>query len=95
MPYSLLLDPVSGKAAAYTNIHQLITELASNDLIDFALANHSNRQPFDARLQSANPHWRPLPPWATPEVQARMEVIWIRRPVGDDPDEAWRAIPER
>lgn len=30
LPYSLLLDPVMSRAAAYTNNHRLITAVAAN-----------------------------------------------------------------
>lgn len=95
-PYSLLLDPQESRAAAYTNNHRLITETASQTLIAYAQAHQANAAPFDAALHNdGTPDWRPLPAWATPEVQGRLVLIWINRPTGDDPDEAWLAIPAR
>ena len=98
LPYSLLLDPKTGRAAAYTNNHRLIVELASEKLVQYALAHTVKVVAFDPALHAMGaPMWRPLPPWATPEVQQRMRLIWIKRPDGTEPDEdaAWRAIPKR
>lgn len=99
LPFSLLLDPQTQRAAAYTNNHQLVTELASARLIEFALANKKAEQHFDAEMHAEGmkgpPYWRPLPDWMTPEVQERLLLIWIARPDGDAPDEAWRAIPKK
>ncbi len=96
LPYSLLLDPQTQRAAAYTNDHHTITEDASPALIDYARSHAHNTAPFDKDAHASGlPRRRPLPAWATPDVQQRLVLIWIQRPTGDDPDEAWRAIPAR
>ena len=96
LPYSLLLDPQTNRAAAYTNNHRTITADASPKLIAFALANTVKTAPFDAQAHAAGlPNWRPLPPWATPDVQARLVLVWIRRPGADAADKDWHAIPAR
>ena len=99
LPYSLLLDPTTGTAAAYTNNHRLITDQASDELVAYAIANCAKRDPFDpvkhARGVAQPPEWRPLPTWAVPKVLGRLEVLWIQRPGADASDAAWRAIPPR
>lgn len=96
LPYSLLLDPQTNRAAAYTNNHRTITEVASLELVEYACAHVANSAPFDIRAHADGlPNWRPLPAWATLDVQKRLVLIWIRRPTGIDPDEAWLAIPPR
>lgn len=96
LPYSLLLDPVTNRAAAYTNNHQPIVEEASKALVEYAAAHVANSAPFDKRAHAdGSPRWRPLPAWATPDVLDRCVIVWIKRPSGEDPDEAWLAIPPR
>lgn len=96
LPYSLLLDPETQRAAAYTNNHRLVVELASKKLIEFALANTERTASFDTELHAAGaPEWRPLPSWMDAAVQERLLLVWIRRPDGDSPDEEWRAIPSK
>ena len=48
LPYTLLLDPETGRAAAYNSTNQLITATASKELVAFALANA--RRPDRSRL---------------------------------------------
>ncbi|WP_370681671.1 hypothetical protein [Comamonas sp. GB3 AK4-5] len=95
LPYTLLLDPETGRAAAYNSTNHLITDQASKKLIEFALANVKQDLAFDVEGHAATPHRRPPPAWATPEVQARMRLIWIQRPAGDAPAQEWLAIPAR
>lgn len=95
LPYTLLLDPETGKAAAYNATNQLITADASKELIAFAQANTKQDLPFDVEGHAATPTRRPPPAWATAEVQARMRLIWIERPHQDAYDEAWLAIPAK
>ena len=92
-PYTLLLDPETGRAAAYNATNQLITADASAALIAYAKANTKQDLPFDVEGHAATPTRRPPPAWATAEVQARMRLIWIERPHQDAYDEAWLEIP--
>lgn len=93
LPYSLLLDPVSGKAAAYTSNHRLITAQASDELVVFAKAHTAHQAPWDeAKYDPAGP-WRPMPEWASVDVRARCVILWIER--GTLPDEYWRTIPKK
>ncbi|MCK9515636.1 MAG: hypothetical protein M0Q87_06245 [Ottowia sp.] len=95
-PYSLLYDPQTGRAAAYTSNHQLIVEEATEKLVQYALAHQQNEKAFDPAMQAEGaPRWRPLPAWATPDTHGRLKLIWLQRPDGDAPDEEWRAIPPR
>ncbi|MEG2047310.1 MAG: hypothetical protein RR100_10720 [Comamonas sp.] len=93
LPYTVLLDPETGRAAAYNATNQLITAQASEKLMAFALANVKQDVPFDVAGHAATPTRRPPPAWATAEVQARMRLIWINRPGTDAPAEEWAAIP--
>ncbi|WP_370682147.1 hypothetical protein [Comamonas sp. GB3 AK4-5] len=93
LPYTLLLDPLTGTAAAYTNRHQLIAESASEKLIQYALDNTSKSVPFDRKLHQPDSEWRQLPVWATEDVFDRLKIVWIKRPHGDAPEEVWGAIP--
>jgi hypothetical protein len=45
---SLFLDPQTNRAAAYDSSHRLITEAASQKLIDYALAHTESTVAFDA-----------------------------------------------
>lgn len=93
MPYVLLLHPETGRAAAYTNNHRLVTPLASEKLVAFALAHTENRQPWDESKYEPESPWRPLPDWATPDVRASCVLLWIAR--GNADDAYWRSIPKR
>ena len=95
LPYTLLLDPVTGKAAAYNATNQLITANASPELIAYARAHTKQDLIFDVVGHAATPTRRPPPAWATPEIQSRMRLIWIERPHQDAYDEAWLAIPAK
>ena len=91
LPYSLLLDPVMSRAAAYTNNHRLITAEASEKLIAFALANEVHRLAWDESRY--DPVWQPAPDWATKEVRARCVVVWIKR--GLETDAYFNSIPKK
>ena len=93
LPYLLLHDPQTGRAAAYTNNHRLIAAEASKKLIQFALKNRKHTAPFNPALH--DPQIRQLPDWATAETLGRLEMVWIKRPLGDAPEELWTAIPPR
>ncbi|MGD9757030.1 MAG: hypothetical protein AB7U71_05825 [Comamonas sp.] len=93
LPYSLLLDVQTMRAAAYTSNHRLITEQASESLVQFALANTSHQAPFDRAMHQPDSGWRPLPSWAKDDLLDQLTIIWLKRPHGDSPDEEWLAIP--
>lgn len=95
LPYTLLLDPETERAAAYNSTNQLITANASKELIAYTLANVKQDVPFDVAGHAATPNRRPPPAWATPDIQERMRLIWIQRPGTDAPDEAWSDLPAR
>lgn len=83
------------RAAAYTNTHQLVAELASEKLVQFALANTYREVAFERKLHQPDSGWRQLPAWATEDVLDRMKIVWIKRPDGEAPDAEWLAIPKR
>lgn len=95
LPYTLLLDPETGRAAAYNSTNQRITDTASKALIDYALSHVKQDLEFDVTGHAATPLRRPPPAWATPEVQARMRLIWINRPHNDASAEEWQELPAR
>ena len=93
LPFLLLLDRATGQAAAYTNIHRLITPLASPELVAFALKNLGSEAAWDESMYVPGSRWRPLPDWATPEVRSRCVIVWIRRGIQDD--DYFRSIPHQ
>jgi hypothetical protein len=98
LPYSLLLDPETNQAAAYTNNHRLITPLASAELVAFAKANASHQAAWDGAMHDATGQWRPLPEWATVDVLRRCVLdwpsgVWIRR--GHESSDYWLSIPKK
>lgn len=93
LPYSLLLDPVTDRAAAYTNNHRLITPLASAELVAFAKTHPSKQTAWDESKRDLSGQWRPLPDWATDEVRARCVLLWIER--GNASDEYFASIPKK
>ncbi|KEH11417.1 hypothetical protein GY15_28635 [Delftia sp. 670] len=95
LPYSLLLDPDTNRAAAYTFNHRLITENASQTLVRFALENTAQEAAFDQSKHDPKSEWRPLPGWASDDLLDRLKLVWIKRPDGEAPDEEWQAIPAR
>lgn len=92
LPYSLVLDPQTDRAVAYTSNHRLITALASAELVAFAKENCAHQQSWDEAKHDPTGPWRPMPDWVTPEVRARCVILWINRPVDNDP--YWRTIPK-
>lgn len=95
LPHSLLYDPETGRAAAYTSNHQPITELASKKLVDYALAHVGSQAPFDREMHvQGAPRWRPLPAWAGDDVLDRLVLLWISHPQSDD-DDGWQDVPKR
>lgn len=93
LPYSLLLDPVTDRAAAYTNNHRLITPLASAKLVTFAKEHQCMQVPWDESRRDPHGLWRPLPEWADDGVRARCVLVWIER--GHASDDYWRSIPKK
>lgn len=94
LPYSLLLDPVGKLAAAYNATQQLITENASPALLAYAQHPQSKAEAFDPmEYAECTSKKRPLPTWATTEVQARMLLVYLQHTqlthVSD-----WHAVPE-
>lgn len=93
LPYTLFLDPLTGRAAAYTQNHRLITFDASAQLVEWGRANATHVADWDDAAHDPTGPWRPLPDWATPEVRARAKLLWVRN--GNTPDDVLQAIPRR
>ena len=91
-PYVLLLDPMTNRAAAYSNTHELMTPVASAELVAFALAHEASRAPWAESINKP-PTGRELPDWATPEVRSRCVLLWIQR--GGQSDDWYRSMPKR
>ena len=76
-PYLVLVEPRTGRAAAYDEQQRLLTEQASEHLVGFALQRHVHSERWDALLQDAA---HPQPPsWAaTPEQLGQCTLYWLR-----------------
>lgn len=93
LPYTLLLDPLTDRAAAYTQNHRLITETASAKLVAFAKLHYTQQAAWKEALHEPTSVWRPLPDWATLEVRKRCVLLWVRK--GGSTDEFLASIPKR
>ena len=76
-PYLVLLEPRTGRAAAYDEQQRPLTEEASAHLVGFALERHVHCERWDALLQDAA---HPQPPsWASsPEQLGGCTLYWLR-----------------
>ena len=92
LPNTLLLDPVTQRAAAYNGLHRLITETASKALIDFALKKAYQDAPWDPSKHDLKGDWNPLPGWLQGEVMHRCVLYWLKS--GDESDDDLRKIPK-
>lgn len=94
LPLILLLDPLEEKAAAYDASNVCITDNASTALIQYALQKKYRQAPFDAeRVKRNPPDWRSMPKWATPTIQNRLQVVWVRS--GFETDSELHRVPVR
>lgn len=92
-PAVLLLDPLTDRAAAYTNNHRLIAPLASAKLVAFAKANAHQQTLWDESMNGNPRRPREVPDWATAEVRSRCVLLWIAR--GGASDEYFASIPKK
>lgn len=92
-PFVLLIDPLTNRAAAYGNTHQLMAAVASAELVVFALANEDKREPWREEMNQPPTKVRELPDWATPDVRSRCVLVWIQR--GGQSDDWYRSMPKR
>jgi len=93
LPASVLLDPVTDRAAAYNGVHRTLTNEASPALVAYARAKGYRESPYDESRQDKRGIWRPLPDWATPDIRARLVIVWTRS--GSETDAELRQIPRR
>lgn len=92
LPNTLLLDPATGRAAAYNAIHRLITGHASAALVAYAQANGYKQEPWDESQYTPGGRWYEMPEWASTQVRARSTLYWVRS--GSETDAELRAIPQ-
>jgi hypothetical protein len=76
-PYLVLLEPASGRAAAYDEEHRLVTEQASAALIGFALNRHVHSERWEEAEYVCSPHPQP-PSWALPGKRSNLRLYWLR-----------------
>lgn len=74
-PYVVLVDPVSGRGAAYNGQHRLMADEASGKLVRFALERHTLSAPWDEKKDAARPRQRPS--WAAPSLEG-CTLYWLR-----------------
>lgn len=92
LPLILLFDPQEERAAAYDAGNVCITHQASMELIQYALKKKFRQAAYDPeRVKRNPPDWRSLPAWATPAIQKRLQVIWVRS--GFETDNELQNIP--
>ena len=75
-PYVVLLEPASGRAAAYDAQHRLVTEHASPELVSFALRRHVHSEPWD-ELNYVVLNHQP-PGWARGAAMSQCTLYWLR-----------------
>ena len=92
LPNTLLLDPVTGQAAAYNGIHRLITGNASATLVAHAQAKGHKHAPWDESQYNPQGQWYAMPAWASADVRARCTLYWVRS--GTETDDELRAMPQ-
>lgn len=92
LPNTLLLDPVTGQAAAYDGAHRLISGNASAALVAYAKAKGYQEAPWDESQYKPEGRWYDMPDWASKEVRARSTLYWVRS--GKETEEELRAIPQ-
>ena len=76
-PYLVLLEPETGRAAAYDEEHRLVTEEASPALVGYALERHVHSERWEEAEYVCSPHPQP-PSWAQPSQRSRLRLYWLR-----------------
>ena len=90
-PYLVLVEPKSGRAAAYDIHNRLLTDEASAELVAFALSRHVHSEPWDELKDPAFD--RALPRWAHDASLRGCTLYWLRngwskfRDLLDTPDQ--------
>lgn len=75
-PYLVLLEPASGRAAAYDVQNRLLTDQASAALVAFALQRHVHSEPWD-ELKDLGFRRQP-PSWAPDDSLSGCTLYWLR-----------------
>ena len=76
-PYLVLLEPETGRAAAYDEEHRLVTEEASSALVGYALERHVHSERWEEAEYVCSPHPQP-PSWALPSQRSKLRLYWLR-----------------
>lgn len=76
-PYLVLLEPETGRAAAYDEEHRLVTEEASPALVGYALKRHVHSERWEEAEYVCSPHPQP-PSWALPSQRSKLRLYWLR-----------------
>ena len=74
-PYLVLLEPGSGRAAAYDGQHRLLTDHPSTALVAFALRRHVYCEAWD---ELSEPRLVEPPGWARADTMAGCTLYWLR-----------------
>lgn len=91
LPYVVLVDPVSGRGAAYSAQHRLMAEEASAALLRFARERHVHAAAWQDELDE---YWRrERASWMPPGSLQGWQLYWLRN--DSSPPEHLRAIPMR
>ncbi|MBN9205581.1 MULTISPECIES: hypothetical protein [Methylibium] len=75
-PYLVLLEPASGRAAAYDAQNRLLTDRASERLVAFALERHVHSEYWDDLKDLGMPRQRPS--WAPGDNLSGCTLYWLR-----------------
>jgi hypothetical protein len=76
-PYLVLIEPETGRAAAYDEDHRLVTEEASPALVGYALKRHVHSERWEEAEYVCSPHPQP-PSWALPSERSKLRLYWLR-----------------
>ena len=90
-PYVVLLDPVSGRGAAYNGQHKLMSEEASAALVRFAVERHTKHAPWSDEEDAKRPRERA--PWMPEGSLAGWALYWLRD--GNSSAQHLRETPDR
>jgi hypothetical protein len=91
LPYVVLVDPGSGRGAAYSAQHRLLVEEASAALLRFARERHVHAAAWQDELDV---HWhRERAAWMPVGSLQGWQLYWLRND-GSRPEHL-RAIPKR
>ena len=74
LPYTVLLDPLLDRGAAFNRHGRLITDDASRELVLFSRTRHVHQAAWHNERHGKHQ----MPEWATPEVLTRCVLVWVQ-----------------